>query len=54
MRGAAAIDLYTRSTLGKRRPVDRPDIFAGIIVLLVAPKANDYYAALGFEPNPRG
>ena len=24
----AAIDLYRRSTLGERRPVDRPDIFA--------------------------
>lgn len=113
----AAIDLYRRSTLGERRPIDRPDIFAGMmnnaslvisawdgerlvgiarsltdfsyvayladlavdadyqrqgigkqliaetrqrlwpecmIVLLAAPKANDYYAALGFEPNPRG
>lgn len=27
----AAIDLYRRSTLGKRRPVDRPDIFAGML-----------------------
>lgn len=26
-----AIDLYNRSTLGKRRPVDRPDIFAGML-----------------------
>jgi ribosomal protein S18 acetylase RimI-like enzyme len=112
-----AIDLYRRSTLGERRPVDRPDIFADMlkhadvtitawqdgrlvgiartltdfsyvayladlavdaacqrqgigkrliaetqarlgpdcmIVLLAAPKANDYYAKLGFEPNPRG
>lgn len=112
----AAIDLYRRSTLGERRPVDRPDIFAGMlknanltvtawdgarlvgisraltdftyvayladlavdsnyqkqgigrrlvdetkrklqpecmIVLLAAPKANDYYAKLGFEHNPR-
>lgn len=112
-----AIDLYRRSTLGERRPVDRPDIFAGMlknanltvtawqgdrlvgiartltdfsyvayladlavdldlqkqgigrrlieetrrrlqpecmIVLLAAPKANEYYAGLGFEPNPRG
>lgn len=111
-----AIDLYNRSTLGKRRPVDRPDIFAGMIsnadititawhddrlvgiarsltdytyvayladlavdaeyqhqgigkrliqetkprlgpecmiVLLAAPKANDYYAQVGFEHNPR-
>ena len=28
---AAAIDLYKRSTLGERRPVDRPDIFAGML-----------------------
>lgn len=111
-----AIDLFRRSTLGERRPVDRPDIFEGMlknaslvitawdgsrlvgiartltdfsyvayladlavdaehqkrgigkrlieetrrrlapecmIVLLAAPKANDYYAALGFEHNPR-
>ena len=27
----AAIDLYQRSTLGERRPVDRPDIFAGML-----------------------
>ena len=27
----AAIDLYKRSTLGERRPVDRPDIFAGML-----------------------
>lgn len=112
----AAIDLYKRSTLGERRPVDRPDIFKGmlnnsnltvtawdgerlvgiarsltdftyvayladlavdveyqrhgigrqlidetkrrlwkecVIVLLAAPKANDYYPKIGFEPNPR-
>lgn len=112
----AAIDLYRRSTLGERRPVDRPDIFANMIdnasltitawhgeqlvgiartltdfsyvayladlavdagyqrqgigqrliaetrdrlgsecmvVLLAAPKANDYYPKLGFEHNPR-
>jgi ribosomal protein S18 acetylase RimI-like enzyme len=112
----AAIDLYKRSTLGERRPIDRPDIFAGMlknanllisawhgdrlvgiarsltdftyiayladlavdaayqrqgigkrlieetrsrlgkecmIVLLAAPKANDYYPKLGFEHNPR-
>lgn len=112
----AAVDLYERSTLGERRPVDRPDIFAGMlknatltvsawdegrlvgiartltdfsyvayladlavdaayqrqgigkrlieetrrrlgrecmIVLLAAPKANDYYPKLGFEHNPR-
>lgn len=112
----AAIDLYKRSTLGERRPVDRPDIFEGMlkhanltisawhgdrlvgmarsltdfsyvayladlavdadyqrqgigkqliletrrrlwpecmIVLLAAPKANDYYPRLGFEHNPR-
>lgn len=111
-----AIDLYKRSTLGERRPIDRPDIFAGMlknadltitawidnrlvgisrsltdftyvayladlavdseyqrqgigeqliqetkrrlgpecmIVLLAAPKANDYYPRLGFEHNPR-
>lgn len=111
-----AIDLYKRSTLGERRPVDRPDIFEGMlkhanlvitawdgerligiarsltdfsyvtyladlavdaeyqkrgigrqliketqkrvkpecmIVLLAAPKANDYYGKLGFEHNPR-
>lgn len=110
------IDLYRRSTLGERRPVDRPDIFAGMlqhanllisawhgdrlvgiarsltdftyvayladlavdteyqrqgigkrlieetrsrlgkecmIVLLAAPKANDYYPKLGFKHNPR-
>ena len=27
----AAIDLYNRSTLGERRPVNRPDIFAGML-----------------------
>ncbi len=27
----AAIDLYKRSTLGERRPVDRPDIFEGML-----------------------
>ena len=111
-----AIQLYKNSTLGERRPVDRPDIFAGMlknanltisawhgdrlvgisrsltdftyvayladlavdsayqkhgigkqlieetqnrlgaecmIVLLAAPKANDYYPKLGFEHNPR-
>ena len=111
-----AIDLYRRSTLGERRPIDRPDIFAGMlenasltisawhgdrlvgiartltdfsyvayladlavdaeyqrqgiggrliqetrdrlgkecmVVLLAAPKANDYYPKLGFEHNPR-
>ena len=111
-----AIGLYKRSTLGERRPVDRPDIFEGMlkhanlvitawdgerligiarsltdfsyvtyladlavdaeyqkrgigkqliketqklvkpecmIVLLAAPKANDYYGKLGFEHNPR-
>jgi GNAT superfamily N-acetyltransferase len=111
-----AIDFYRRSTMGERRPVDRPDIFAGMlqhadllitawhddrlvgiarsltdftyvayladlavdaeyqrqgigkrlieetrsrlgkecmIVLLAAPKANDYYPKLGFEHNPR-
>jgi GNAT superfamily N-acetyltransferase len=26
-----AIDLYRRSTLGQRRPVDRPDIFEGML-----------------------
>ncbi len=26
-----AIDLYKRSTLGERRPVDRPDIFVGML-----------------------
>ena len=113
---AQAIDVYRRSTLGERRPVDRPDIFASMlqhanlvisawhgeelvgiarsltdfayvtylsdlavdvswqrrgigrrlvqetrerlgkecmIVLLAAPAANDYYAKLGFEHNPR-
>ena len=112
----AAIDLYRRSTLGERRPVHRPDLFAAMmahadllitawqdetlvgvartltdfsyvayladlavdaafqrqgigrrlvaetrqrlkpecmIVLLAAPAANDYYAKLGFENNPR-
>ena len=111
-----AIALYQRSTLGERRPIDRPDIFEGMmnnssititawagsevvgiartltdytyvayladlavdeayqrrgigkqlisetkqrlgprcmIVLLAAPKANEYYAQLGFEHNPR-
>ena len=111
-----AIDLYNKSTLGERRPVDRPDISEGMlryanlvisawdgnrligisrsltdftyvayladlavdadyqghgigkrliketqqnlkpecmIVLLAAPKANDYYPKLGFEHNPR-
>jgi predicted N-acetyltransferase YhbS len=111
-----AIDLYRRSTLGERRPVERPDIFEGMlknasliitawddsrmvgisrtltdftyvayladlavdveyqnqgigkrlidatkerlggecmIVLLAAPKANDYYPKLGFQNNPR-
>ena len=112
----AAIDLYRRSTLGERRPVDRADIFEGMlnnsnliitawdaerlvgisrsltdftyvayladlavdaeyqrqgigkqliqetrqrlghecmVVLLAAPKANEYYPRLGFEHNPR-
>jgi ribosomal protein S18 acetylase RimI-like enzyme len=109
-----AIALYNRSTLGERHPVDRPDIFRGMLenanliitawhdeclvgisrsltdftyvayladlavdieyqrqrigkrlvaetirrlrrecMLLAAPKANDYYAKLGFEHNPR-
>jgi GNAT superfamily N-acetyltransferase len=115
-----AIALYKASTLGERRPIDRPDIFAGMlkntdvlisawhcendqeilvgisrtltdftyvayladlavdvawqkqgigkrmieetrkrlgkecaVVLLAAPKANDYYVKLGFEHNPR-
>ena len=111
------IDLYNRSTLGERRPVDKPEVFQGMIdnasifvtawddkklvgiarslsdfvyvtylsdlavdenyqqqgigkklialtqaetspecmmVLLAAPKANDYYSKLGFTPNPRG
>jgi GNAT superfamily N-acetyltransferase len=111
-----AIGLYRASTLGDRRPVDRPDIFEGMlknanltisawhddrlvgisrtltdftyvayladlavdleyqhqgigkrliaetkkmlgkecmIVLLAAPKANNYYPRLGFEHNPR-
>lgn len=26
-----AIDLYRRSTLGERRPIDRPDLFEGMI-----------------------
>lgn len=26
-----AIDLYKRSTLGERRPIDRPDIFQGML-----------------------
>ena len=113
---AEMIDLYRRSTLGKRRPLDRPDIFGqmrdnanlvitawdgeklvgiarsftdfgyvtyladlavdeayqrqGIgkrlieetrakmaptckIVLLAAPRANEYYPQIGFEHNPR-
>jgi ribosomal protein S18 acetylase RimI-like enzyme len=112
----AALDLYKRSSLGERRPIDRPDIFEGMInnanltitawhgerlvgiarsltdftyvayladlavdseyqrrgigkrlihetkqrlgsecmiVLLAAPKANDYYPKIGFEHNPR-
>jgi len=112
-----AIRLYRATTLGARRPVDRPDIFEGMlkhadvtvtawhgdklvgiarsltdftyvayladlavdeayqrqgigkrliaetkaqlgkecmIVLLAAPQANEYYAKLGFEQNPRG
>lgn len=111
-----AIDLYRRSTLGERRPLDRPDIFEGMlknanliitawhgerlvgisrtltdfsyvayladlavdadyqrrgigkrlihetqrrlrpecmVVLLAAPKANEYYPKIGFEHNPR-
>lgn len=28
---AEAIELYKRSTLGERRPVDRPDIFEGML-----------------------
>lgn len=111
-----AIDLYRRSTLAERRPVERPDVFEGMlknaslvvsawhgerlvgiartltdfayvayladlavdgdyqrqgigkrlieetkrclwpecmIVLLAAPRANDYYPRLGFEHNPR-
>lgn len=112
----AAVDLYRRSSLGERRPIDRPDIFEGMInnasliitawhgerlvgisrsltdfayvayladlavdgdyqrrgigkrliqetkgrlgrecmiVLLAAPKANEYYPKIGFEHNPR-
>jgi ribosomal protein S18 acetylase RimI-like enzyme len=112
----AALNLYKHSTLGERRPIDRPDIFEGMInnsnliitawdgdrligisraltdftyvayladlavdveyqrrgigkrliletrqrlgkecmiVLLAAPKANEYYPKLGFEHNPR-
>jgi predicted N-acetyltransferase YhbS len=112
----SAIALYRASTLGERRPVDRPDIFKGMldnanltitawdgerlvgiartltdftyvayladlavhadyqrqgigkrlvaetrqrlgrdcmVVLLAAPQANEYYAGLGFEHNPR-
>jgi hypothetical protein len=26
-----AIDLYKRSTLGERRPIDRPDLFEGML-----------------------
>jgi GNAT superfamily N-acetyltransferase len=111
-----AIDLYIRSTLGERRPIDNPETFAAMlknanltvtawdgdklvgisrsltdfayvayladlavdqeyqgqgigkklieetkirlgphctIVLLAAPKANDYYQHIGFEHNPR-
>lgn len=111
-----AIELYKTSTLGERRPVDRPDIFEGMlknanltisawhqeklvgisrtltdftyvayladlavddnyqkqgigkrlieetrnrlgkecmVVLLAAPKANEYYPKIGFEHNPR-
>ena len=111
-----AIDLYRRATLGERRPVNRPDIFEGMlkhadvtvtawvgdrlvgiartltdftyvayladlavdeacqhlgigtrlieetrarlkpecmVVLLAAPKANDFYPKVGFEHNPR-
>jgi GNAT superfamily N-acetyltransferase len=111
-----AISLYRASTLGERRPVDRPDIFEGMlknanltitawhgerlvgisrtltdftyvayladlavdaeyqnqgigrrlieetrkvlgkecmVVLLAAPKANEYYPKLGFQHNPR-
>lgn len=111
-----AIELYKASTLGERRPVDRPDIFEGMlknanltisawqqgklvgisrtltdftyvayladlavdakyqkqgigkrlieetrnrlgkecmVVLLAAPKANEYYPKIGFEHNPR-
>ena len=112
----SVIQLYRRSTLGERRPVDRPDIFEGMlknsdititawlgeklvgiartltdyaytayladlavdakyqkqgigkqliveterrlskecmVVLLAAPKANEYYKNIGFEHNPR-
>ena len=28
---AQAVDVYRRSTLGERRPVDRPDIFASML-----------------------
>lgn len=28
---ATAIDLYQRSTLGERRPIDRPDIFTAML-----------------------
>jgi hypothetical protein len=27
----AAIELYRRSTLGERRPINRPDIFEGML-----------------------
>jgi GNAT superfamily N-acetyltransferase len=113
---AQAIELYVRSTLGERRPIDNPQTFAAMlknanlmvsawdgeklvgisrsltdfayvayladlavdqeyqrqgigkklieetkirlgphcmIVLMAAPKANDYYQHIGFEHNPR-
>ncbi len=28
---ANAIDLYRRSTLGERRPVERPEVFEGLL-----------------------
>jgi hypothetical protein len=42
----AAIELYSQSTLAERRPVDRPDIFEGML-------RNADYPRRGFEHYPR-
>ena len=51
-----AVDVdYQRQGIGKRLIEETRSRLAPecMIVLLAAPKANDYYAKLGFEHNPR-
>jgi predicted N-acetyltransferase YhbS len=51
----AVDEQYQRQGIGKRL-IEETKARLGpgcMIVLLAAPKANDYYEHLGFEPNPR-